>query len=194
MAKKKQSPTRAPKRPPFAVGTTLKYVGTSRITGEDFNAKGERVTWTLLEPGMVVEIDEVKLGRRGTGEQLSDHDGPMFDDDGEPYIDETRDGTSCYHVVDPNGRAHGRLILNTTAKEWEVVEPAPTFAELCKRGLQIEVCGPGVFSKAHGEPPRFAKAKVTRWTASWLHIQVEGAPYGLAFTAADIKRYVRRAR
>lgn len=188
--KKPPSPTRAPKRPPFAVGTELEYIGTSHITIGD---PGREIA--ILSPHLVVEIDEVKLGRKGTGQQLRDHDGPMFyEDTGEPILDETQDGWSVYHVIDRDGRAHGRIIRHENAGDWKVRVAANTFEDLCYAGTRVEVSGMDGGKRKVGEAPRFYPGKVVRWTASWLHVQFDESGNQYAFTRADIKRHVRRAR
>jgi hypothetical protein len=72
--------------------------------------------------GLEVVIDEVRLGRRGTGRQLIDEDGPMFHDDGDPMIDETKDGYSVYHVSSDahTKKASGRCIFPHTAQRWQL--------------------------------------------------------------------------
>ncbi len=183
------NPTRAPRRPPFPVGTRLKYIGSRYITTQ-WGTDGD--SCVVMAPGLVVEIDEAKLGRRGTGQQLCDHDGPMFyEDTGEPIVDETTDGRSCYHLVDPAGRAHGRIV---DPREWEVVEHAASIDDLRRVGTRVEVSGMDAEKRKPGEAPRFYPGKVVHWTKSWLHIEMNNSGHTFAFTAADIKRHVRRAR
>lgn len=110
---------RAPKKPPFAVGTRLRYLGRDRSWAE---VDGKHIS--IIEPGMEVVVEEVDAGRRGTLRQLRDADGPMtWEDTGDPILDETRDGYSVYHLrlPEPYGD-QGRCILQETAKDWEVVE------------------------------------------------------------------------
>ncbi len=103
-------PDRDPRPAPFPVGLCLRYCGTSRWYAD---AEGNR---PLLEPGMIVTVAETKRGRQGTLRQLRDEDGPMFDDDGEPLLDTTRDGYSVW--VQANGNR--RMIRPESASEWEV--------------------------------------------------------------------------
>jgi hypothetical protein len=59
-----------------------------------------------------------------TGHQLHDHDGPMFHDEGDPILDQTRDGYSVYHVTINNGgkvERAGRLIDHDHRKDWKVI-------------------------------------------------------------------------
>ena len=109
---------RAPKAPPFAVGTKLRYIGKHVI----HTAFGGGPGTMILGPGLEVVIDRVVAGRRGTGEPLRDEDGPMVDDDGEPYIDKTKDGYSVYSITDATSRKRsGRCIHADSAHEWEVI-------------------------------------------------------------------------
>lgn len=108
---------RAPRIAPFIVGTRLRYIGT-RVIHE---CTGGGPDTLILGPGLEVVIDRVNAGRRGTGKQLEDQDGPMFCDDGDPLLDETKDGYSVYSIVDSSGRKHGRCIYATSANEWAVI-------------------------------------------------------------------------
>lgn len=126
----KRNPCRDPEPPPFAVGTKLVCVADRG----DCHAPAVRVPrdserhpedWVRIGgKGLEVVIDEVKLGHRGTGHQLRDHDGPMFYDEGDPIIDQTRDGYSVYHVTINNGgkvERAGRLIDHDSRKDWKVI-------------------------------------------------------------------------
>lgn len=115
MATRKQL-TRDPLPPPFPVGAVVKYLGRDHITTSFDSRPGTLVKFH----GMIVTIARVVEGRRGTGTQLRDEDGPMFyEDDGEPILDSTRDGYSVYVVKDATGREHGRVIQRDTMHEWE---------------------------------------------------------------------------
>lgn len=105
---------RAPKQPPFPIGTRLRYVGTHRSWYEE---GGEMVP--LIQPGLIVTVCDVSKGERGTLAPLWDEDGPMEDEDGEPYLDRTRDGRSIYSVRAHGGRPRRQTIVH--ANEWEVV-------------------------------------------------------------------------
>lgn len=76
--------------------------------------------------GIEVVIDHVVTGRRGTGRQLRDEDGPMFyEDDGEPMLDTTKDGYSVYYVVRGTGKAakmSGRCISPDAVHKWKVLK------------------------------------------------------------------------
>jgi hypothetical protein len=116
----KRPRTSAPKPPPYPVGARLHYLGKRHVR---VGSNGGGFV-DIIAPAMTVTIEEVKIGTRGTGVQLRDADGPMFyEDDGEPILDETRDGYSIYYVIDERGKRHGRCILRDTAKEWERVKP-----------------------------------------------------------------------
>jgi hypothetical protein len=105
----------APKPAPFPVGTRLRYRGDRRIS-----SAVDGVTVTILAPGIEMTVSSTREGRQGTGRQLRDEDGPMYDDDGEPICDTSRDG---YSVVHPDGHDErfGRAIDPETARQWEVV-------------------------------------------------------------------------
>lgn len=106
-----KSLTRRPEAPPFSPGTRLKYVGTRRLSSTD--------GVVLLEPGMIVLVDTTWPGRRGTGRKLFDEDGPIvFEDTGEPILDETKDGYSVWI----NALGQGRIIRREDRSEWEVVK------------------------------------------------------------------------
>lgn len=126
------NPTRDPLPPPFPVGTRLRclehhdaYVA---CVDRPREIKDHPEDWVRVSGrGIEVTIDEVRPGRRGTGRQLRDEDGLMFYDDGEPMLDETKDGYSVYHVVRGTSRAaknSGRVIWPDSAHDWEVL-PTP---------------------------------------------------------------------
>lgn len=131
-----KEPTRDPLPPPFPVGTRLRcvdqqrgasYAGAVR-TPRDISKHPE--DWALVYGfGLEVTIDKVVAGTRGTGRQLRDEDGLMFyEDDGEPILDETRDGYSVYHVVaGDNAPANnsGRAIRAENADKWLVLDNKP---------------------------------------------------------------------
>lgn len=77
---------REPMAPPFPVGARLRYTGDLRVTGEDGT--------TLVAPGMLGTVVEVRPGRRGTLHWID------LDDGGYPVQDTTRDG---YSVVLTDG-------------------------------------------------------------------------------------------
>lgn len=107
---------RAPKKPPFPVGTKLRYRGTREAYwgwGKDGGI------CPIVAPGIEVMIDEARIGYRGTLRQIRDE---VYDDTGEPILDTTRDGYSVYHVTDPSGHVHGRCIDPGDVGEWELVE------------------------------------------------------------------------
>ena len=95
---------RAPKKPPFPVGTRLRYTGASTLSTETRSGK----TVILMAPGIEQVIDQVHPGFRGTLRQIRDEDGPLYDDTGEPILDETQDGYSVYHVT-VDGQRWGRV-------------------------------------------------------------------------------------
>jgi len=122
-------PTRDPLPPPFLVGTRLRC-----LEGHDAYAPSvERPRDIQTHPedwvrisgrGIEVTIDCVDPGWRGSGRQLRDEDGPILDEDGEPMLDETRDGYSVYHVVRGTGHAakmSGRCIDRSSAHKWQVL-------------------------------------------------------------------------
>jgi hypothetical protein len=110
--------TRDPKAAPFKIGTRLKYVGTRETWACDDNGNA---TVRIIGPGLEVVIDETMPGHRGSGEQLRDSDGPMYDDAGEAILDETQDAVSVYHIEDKTGKRHGRLIHREARSEWTVL-------------------------------------------------------------------------
>lgn len=114
---------RLPKNPPFAIGTRLRYVGTHESYTFHIDAKTqERTKVALCVPGMIVTVDKVVPGRRGTLRHLTDFDGPMYDDCGEPVLDNTQDGYSVYHVeAFQNGVKQGRCIFPDGSKDWQRV-------------------------------------------------------------------------
>lgn len=124
------NPTRRPLPPPFKVGTQLRHDPQTRrgrgYTAAVENARDQREhpeDWVQISgPGLEVVVAETKPGRRGTGQQLRDSDGPMFyEDTGEPILDETEDGRSVFYV-EANGRKHGRIIWAKDKKEWKVIK------------------------------------------------------------------------
>ena len=115
---------RQPIAAPFAVGTKVRYCGTTRSFTYDINPKTrERKEVPLCVPGMEVVISEVRPGRRGTLRPLSDENGPMIDEEtGEPMLDETVDAYSVYFVEAwQGGKKQGRVIWPDSAHQWEVV-------------------------------------------------------------------------
>lgn len=80
---------RKPKRPPFAVGTRLRYTGTLRM----WSAKDDPTP--SLEPGMVGVVVETRPGHQGTLLWIDLHDGE------EPVQDTTDDGWSVVQL--PSG-------------------------------------------------------------------------------------------
>lgn len=108
---------RQPKKPPFPVGARLRYVGQHQ--GWFHNKAGERVPSCV--PGLEVVIVRTTAGRRGTLAPLYEDGEPMvWDDTGEPILDETKDGYSVYEVhVDD--KTYGRCIFPEAAKQWERV-------------------------------------------------------------------------
>lgn len=124
--------TREPLPAPFPVGARLRCV-------EGHDAYAARVAcprehgahpedWARVAGrGLEVTIDRVEAGRRGTGRQLRDEQGPMVHEDGEPILDETQDGYSVYRVALGTGdpaRTASRCIRPDGARRWEVL-PAP---------------------------------------------------------------------
>jgi hypothetical protein len=72
---------------------------------------------------MVVLIDKVHEGHRGTLVHLVDHDGPLYYDDDQPILDTTVDGWSVYHVQAwQGGIQQGRVIDHESKHEWEVIQ------------------------------------------------------------------------
>ncbi len=68
--------------------------------------------------GVSGTIVRVINGRRGTGQQLRDDDGPMFyEDTGEPIRDQTEDGISVISI-----EGHERLVRYENRKNWMVVK------------------------------------------------------------------------
>ena len=129
-------PTRDPLPPPFPVGTRLRCV-----EGHDAyvpsvarprNLKDHPEDWARISGrGIEVMIDRVEQGRRGTGRQLRDEDGSMYDDDGQPMLDETKDGYSVYHVVRGRGtrrKMSGRCIDPSSAHRWQGL-PSPLLVQ-----------------------------------------------------------------
>lgn len=115
---KRNALTREPLPPPFPIGTRVRYLGRHEVSTQIDGGPSTLIKYH----GMVATIARVVAGRRGTGRQLRDEDGPMFyEDDSEPILDTTRDGYSVYVVLDKNGREHGRAIQHDTKHEWEIV-------------------------------------------------------------------------
>ncbi len=142
----KPGPTRDPLPPPFPVGTRLRCIEGHEIyvprVERAREIKDHPEDWTRVSGrGIEVTIDEVRPGHRGTGRQLRDEDGPMCHDDGEPMLDETKDGYSVYHVVRGEGRVakqSGRCIYSDSAHRWQVL-PAPL---MLRAGDLFEEQGP----------------------------------------------------
>lgn len=147
-----EDPTRDPLPAPFPVGTLLRCIESH----DAYVPRVERPREIEAHPedwarcsgrGIEVTIDRVEPGRRGTGRQLRDEDGPMIDDAGEPIVDSTKDGYSVYHVVHGVGnkaKMSGRCIFPDSAHRWEVLP-----AELVvKAGDFVEERGPGIMD--HG--------------------------------------------
>lgn len=120
-----------PLPPPFPVGTRLRC-----LEGHDAyvpnverprDIKAHPEDWVRISGrGIEVTVARVEPGRKGTGRQLRDEDGPMFyEDTGEPILDETQDGYSVYQVVRGSGSAakmSGRCIFPDSAHKWQVIE------------------------------------------------------------------------
>ncbi len=123
----REDPTRVPLPPPFPVGTRLRCVDgydahvASVERPRDLRAHPE--DWVRVSGrGLEVTIASLKPGSRGTGRQLRDADGPMYHEDGEPMLDETRDGYSIYHVARGDGHhPSGRCIDPSSAHKWEML-------------------------------------------------------------------------
>ena len=104
---------RMPLPAPFPMGSRVRYIGTR----ESYTVKNGEKVWCIRK-GMEVEISSVWPGRRGTLRKMRDADGPVvWEDTGEPILDETRDGTSSY--TNPSGMRCS--ITRGAAGEWEVV-------------------------------------------------------------------------
>lgn len=127
--------TREPKPPPFPVGTRLRCIAhhgetlAPRVPSPRDSSKHPEDWIRIAGKGLEVTITDTKLGRRGTGRQLVDSDGPMFYDaaEVEPIIDTTKDGYSVYHVTIPDlvrGKPakHGRIIYYANRKDWKVIK------------------------------------------------------------------------
>jgi hypothetical protein len=117
---------REPMPAPFAVGTKLRFIGTTHSYTYDIDPKTRAKREVPLQvPGMVVTVTEVRPGRRGTLRHCREYDGSlMYWDTGEPILDETDDGYSVYYVEAwQNGRKQGRCIHpdRESTLEWEVV-------------------------------------------------------------------------
>lgn len=139
-----------PKPPPFKVGTRLRYRGERRAyvgavpNPRDIGKHPE--DWQMcIGPGLEVTIIRVEVGHQGTGRHLRDEDGPMYDDEGEPYLDETRDGYSVYEVPTHN-RMGGRCIDHKSKRDWEVLTSGPAFDGITQRQREI------VLDVARGAP------------------------------------------
>jgi len=85
-------------------------------------ARDSEETVTVCGPGIDVTVDEIVQGRRGTGRFIDLEDGE------EPFIDETRDGYSIYHVG-----GHGRCIFREDKKEWERITSCKETSDERKR-------------------------------------------------------------
>jgi hypothetical protein len=122
---------RFPKKPPFKVGTKLRYVGEDQ-TGYGCSNKCRNpedrfeYAWTPVKaPGLEVVIAELRNGRQGTLRQCRDEDGPMYDEDsGDPILDNTSDGYSLYKLpCRICGREmFGPVIDHENKHEWTVVK------------------------------------------------------------------------
>lgn len=129
-------PARDPLPPPFVVGTRLRCVeghdAYVACVARPRDIKDHPKDWERLSGrGLEVTIDRIEPGRRGTGRQLRDEDGPLCHDDGEPMLDETQDGYSVYHVVRGGGHAakrSGRRIDPSRAHRWQVL-PSPLLVQ-----------------------------------------------------------------
>lgn len=140
----REDPTRVPLPPPFPVGTRLRCVEghdayVARVK-HPRDIKDHPEDWARVSGrGIEVTIARIEPGHRGTGRRLRDEDGPMFHDNGDPMLDETRDGYSVYHVVRGAGHSEmsGRLIDPSSAHRWRVL-PSPL---LVQAGDFIQECG-----------------------------------------------------
>lgn len=144
--------TSSPLPPPFPVGARVRYRGTRHVrVALRPNARvDEADAWVdIIAPGIEVTIVEVREGRRGTGRHLSDEDGPMFDDEGTPYLDETRHGYSVYRVGPEGSRQHGRCIRADAAQEWERID-GRAFCRLCQRTVKLVKRGARGVLARHG--------------------------------------------
>ena len=104
---------RMPLPAPFPKGARVRYVGSR----ESYTIKDGEKVWCIRK-GMEVEIDAVSPGHRGTLRQMRDAEGPMvWEDTGDPILDETRDGRSTY--TNPSGMRCS--ITREAAREWEAV-------------------------------------------------------------------------
>jgi hypothetical protein len=116
---------RKPKPAPFKVGTQLRYIGGTRSWTYDINpTTKEKKEVPIQVPGMIVEVAEIRKGRRGTLVHLRDETGePMYyEDTGEPILDDTDDGYSVYYVeAYQHGKKQGRCIHPENVAEWEIV-------------------------------------------------------------------------
>jgi hypothetical protein len=113
---------RIPKEPPFPVGAKLRYLGNHESYTYDIDpVTREKKTVPLIHHGIEVVIESVTHGHQGTGQQLRDIEGLLFDEDtGQPLVDETRDGYSVYRVnAIQNGQRQGRIIWPDNASEWQ---------------------------------------------------------------------------
>lgn len=104
----KHDPTRPPLPAPFPIGAHVRYLGETRSP--------------YLKTGDVKKIVRVAAGHRGTGRQFVDSDGPVvWEDTGEPILDETKDGHSVWEFKDSAGEKQGRAINPKDAGNWERV-------------------------------------------------------------------------
>lgn len=132
MSARGADPTRDPLPPPFPAGTRLRCVEGHEVyvpcVDRAREIREHPEDWTRVSGrGLEVTICEVRPGHRGTGRPLRDEDGPMYHDDGEPMLDETRDGYSVYRAVPGAERIaqmSGRIIWPDVAHRWQVL-PAP---------------------------------------------------------------------
>jgi YD repeat-containing protein len=112
---------REPKKPPFAVGTRLKYIGPERGGSIVCRETGEHVPYIAV--GFEAVIEEVFAGKRGTLVHLRDEEGLMYDSDGEPIRHTTRDGYSVYNVRNSKGKkVGGRCIDPDDTGNWQVMK------------------------------------------------------------------------
>ena len=106
-----------PLAPPFPVGAKVRYLGSRNVS----IVMPDRSEKPILFHGSVHEIVRIKVGHRGSGRQLVDIDGPMFDDLGDPIIDGTKDGYSVWEYADDRGYKQGRIIWAKDAGEWSMI-------------------------------------------------------------------------
>lgn len=121
---------RLPKKPPFPIGTRLRYIGPDRGGAYGCmkcHAKDGEHHWVKTsEPGMEIVIVEYRLGRQGTLRHCRDDDGPMYwEDTGKPILDETRDGYCLYQIscLECGSKQYGPIIDHENKKNWERASP-----------------------------------------------------------------------